>query len=54
MQDAVTPAAGGARPCWWVAPAPGTCQTPTQLVLHIERVVPPAAGSVVDVTCEAS
>jgi hypothetical protein len=52
MTDATTPAPGGARPCWWVAPDAASCgTTPTQLSLHVERDGAPATGTDTVVSC---
>nr|HEX4316356.1 hypothetical protein [Kofleriaceae bacterium] len=54
MTDATTPTAGGARPCWWVAPDATTCggsATPTQLALHVERDAAPPTGTDTVVSC---
>ncbi|HEX2690382.1 MAG TPA: hypothetical protein VHN14_27395 [Kofleriaceae bacterium] len=52
MQDATTPAAGGARPCWWVDQNPTSCPAPdTGLEMNFERTTDPAAGTAVQVEC---
>jgi hypothetical protein len=52
MQDANTPDAGGARPCWWVKSDPAACVAPTSgLELHVERTNAPPAGDNIKVEC---
>ncbi len=51
MTDPTTPAGGGARPCWWVAPNAASCATDSKLELHIERSSPPTPGTAVRVAC---
>ena len=53
MQDAMTPTAGGPRPCWWVDTDSATCPAPdTGLKLNIERGgQAPPTGDVVNVQC---
>ncbi|HEX3763977.1 MAG TPA: hypothetical protein VHW23_35020 [Kofleriaceae bacterium] len=52
MADATTPAAGGARPCWWIRQDPVACPTTdTGFELEIERAQPPAPGTTVVVEC---
>jgi len=52
MQDAMTPTAGGARPCWWVDNNPTSCPAPdTGLELNFERTQAPAVGTTVEVEC---
>ncbi|MBX3162067.1 MAG: hypothetical protein KF773_39255 [Deltaproteobacteria bacterium] len=51
MADATTPAAGGTRPCYWIASNPAACTTATGLELRVERTSPPAAGTELRVSC---
>ena len=51
MQDANTPAPGGARPCWWTK-TNASCNTTTNLEIHIERAMPAPTGTSVRVRCE--
>jgi hypothetical protein len=52
MQDATTPAATGARPCWWVNQNPTACPVPdTGFELKLVRSQPPATGTNVVVEC---
>jgi len=51
MTNATTPAPGGARPCYWIAPDPAACSTQTTLELHVERSSPPSIGTSVRVAC---
>jgi hypothetical protein len=52
MADPLTPAAGGARPCWWMDVDSATCaSTPTGLLLHIEHDRSPSPGGILAVTC---
>ncbi len=52
MQDATTPAATGARPCWWVRQDPVACPAPdTGFQLQLVRSQPPATGTNVEVEC---
>ncbi len=55
MQDATTPAPGGARPCWWIDTNTTTCPAPdTGLEMRFERSQPPAPGTTVDIECAAA
>jgi hypothetical protein len=52
MQDATTPMAGGARPCWWADRRPAACPAPdTGFELELVRAQPPAPGTAVEVEC---
>lgn len=52
MQDATTPAASGARPCWWVKQNPVACPAPdTGFELELVRSQPPPPGTNVEVEC---
>lgn len=52
MQDAATPAAAGARPCWWIRHDPVACPAPdTGFELQLVRTQPPALGTHVEVEC---
>lgn len=52
MQDATTPAATGARPCWWIRQDPVACPAPdTGFELVLVRSQPPAPGTNVEVEC---
>ncbi len=52
MQDPTTPAANGARPCWWVNQNPTACPAPdTGFELKLVRTQPPATGTNVVVEC---
>jgi hypothetical protein len=49
-----TPAAGGARPCFWIETAAASCAPPSSgLALHVERTAPAPAGDDVEVRCIA-
>lgn len=55
MQDATTPAPGGARPCWWIDQNTTTCPSPdTGYEMNFVRTAPPALGTMVDVECAVS
>lgn len=55
MQDATTPAPGGARPCWWIDKNTTTCPSPdTGYEMNFVRTAPPALGTTVDVECAVS
>jgi hypothetical protein len=52
MQDATTPMATNAWPCWWVDRRPAACPAPdTGFELELERTQPPAPGTTVVVEC---
>ena len=52
MQDAMTPAANGPRPCWWVDKNAASCPAPdTGLELNFVRTGAAAPGTTVDVEC---
>ena len=49
-----TPAAGGARPCFWIEDHAAACAPPSSgLALHVLRTAPPPAGDDVEVRCVA-
>lgn len=55
MQDATTPAAAGARPCWWAMTEPTNCSTtPTNLALHIERQGALSADTTIAIRCRTT
>ena len=54
MSAPEVPAAGGARPCWWVKSNPGACATATGLELHVERTGAAPTGTAVRVRCAAN
>ena len=51
MSAPETPAAGGARPCWWIKSNPAVCATTTGLELHVERTGSAPTGTTVRVRC---
>jgi hypothetical protein len=51
MADAETPAASGARPCWWVRSNPTSCTGPSSFELHVERSQAPPGNTRVRARC---
>jgi hypothetical protein len=46
------PAASATTPCWWIQSNPTTCPAPSSgLAVYVDRIMPPVAGTVVDVQC---